>query len=236
MPINDFRFKQFTIQQQRAAMKVGTDGVLLGAWANLDCANRILDIGTGTGLLALMAAQRNANAVIDAIEIEENAIQDASQNIKNSSWANRMAIINSSLQAFITKTQYDYIISNPPFFTNAPKPEGITRTYARHDDVLSVACLSAFAKNHLTEKGVIGIIYPADCVNHVISTFKQDSLQLIRQCKVYPTPEKSAHRYMMEFSQSTRAVIEESMSIEQGGRHNYSDEYKRLTKAFYLNF
>lgn len=236
MAINDFYFKAFTIRHQHSAMKVGTDGVLIGAWATLKEARRILDIGTGTGLLALMAAQRNAQALIDAIDIEESAVAEARENVAESIWEERISVSHCALQQFKPSVKYDYIISNPPFFNKSPKPEALARVFARHGEGLPVSALSAFAGKNLTENGVVGIIYPADLEKDVISTFTQNGLHLKRRCWVLSTPEKKAHRCMMEFSRSLGPLLEEQIIIEQGGRHKYSEAYKQLTKDFYLNF
>ena len=135
---DNFRFKQFTVFHNKCAMKVGTDGVLLGAWANLEDCESILDIGTGTGIIALMAAQRS-NAEIEAIDIEKNACLQATENIENSPWPTRINVHNESLQLFAEKTEkkYSHIISNPPFFCNSLLSDDKNRQLARHPISLS---------------------------------------------------------------------------------------------------
>ena len=132
-----FQFKQFTIRQEKCAMKVGTDGVLLGSWADLTHARRLLDIGTGTGLMAIMAAQRNLELIIDAIEIDPAAFEQARENANNSPWRERIHLFQGEVQAFTPTYKYDIIICNPPFFINSTKNPELNRTLARHCETLS---------------------------------------------------------------------------------------------------
>ena len=132
---NFFQFKQFRIIQEKAAMKVGIDGVLLGSWARLNEANHLLDVGTGTGLVALMAAQRS-EAFIDAVELEIDAAAEANMNFQNSKWASRIRLSVGAFQNFEADKKYDHIISNPPFFENSPKSNDLKRTQARHSESL----------------------------------------------------------------------------------------------------
>ncbi|MDP2113785.1 MAG: methyltransferase, partial [Bacteroidota bacterium] len=163
MPRNNyFQFKQFRIIQDKSAMKVGVDGVLLGVWANVSGAKRILDIGTGTGLIALMMAQRNADARIDAVEIEPDAFQEAVYNIQQSPWNERIQIELCSFQEFAGKAglKYDLIVSNPPYFTNGHKAPLENRATARHSDSLSLGDLISGAIGLLNETGKIALVLP----------------------------------------------------------------------------
>ena len=159
---SQFRFKKFTIEQDRCAMKVGTDGVLLGAWAEIASAERILDIGTGTGLIALMCAQRNELAQIHAIEIDSAAAEQAGENILNSQFSERIELQQVALQEFNPSKEYDAIICNPPFFnsgTNSPVAE---RNQARHTISLSISDLLLHASRLISESGRLHLILPLD--------------------------------------------------------------------------
>lgn len=241
MPESTFRFKQFEIKQDKTAMKVGTDGVLIGAWANVKDAKTILDIGCGTGLIALMAAQRSPEARISAIEIDEAAYLQAKENIESSKWKNRVSLIHSSLQEF-SKSQmgkFDLIISNPPYFSNAFKPEGTARAKARHTDTLSFDEFFFHSAALLEDRGSICIIIPAANSLDIKNEASRQMLSLKRLCRVYPNPDKPEKRQMMEFVKQeikTQETIEEELVVESNGRHQYSNEYKQLTKDFYLKF
>jgi len=234
--MNDyFRFKQFTIHQEKTAMKVGTDGVLLGAWADLKDNHFILDIGTGTGLLALMVAQRQEAAEIDAVEINKDAYEQAVQNVNFSSWSSRIRLYPVSLFDFHPGHSYDHILCNPPFFqqsTPAPDPN---RTIARHCKELEHTDLLSFAHRFLTPKGKLSLVLPVKEAEELIGKAVNYNLFLTRLLQVYPTPSKAAKRYLMEFSiQNT--PLQNSQLIVEYERHHYSKEYQELTRDFYLNF
>lgn len=235
---NYFCFKQFAIAQDNASMKVGTDGVLLGAWCNCTDAQKVLDIGTGTGLLALMVAQRSA-AQIAAVEIEELACLDAVNNIENSPWANRIELFNLSVQEFTETTteRFDFIISNPPFFSNSLKAPDAARTLARHNDSLPAAELFACCAQLLTNNGIVAIIIPTNLYDEYLAAAHNYNLYVTRRCMVKPTDQLPPHRIMVEFVFGTQdATNEQYLTIEQGGRHCYSPEYIELTREFYLKF
>ena len=155
-----FRFKQFTVFQSECAMKVGTDGVLLGAWADTHNATRILDIGTGTGLLALMLAQRAPHAEITAIEIDPAAVEQAAANAQNSPWGNRIRIIGGDFGKHIFKEKFDLIVSNPPYFCNSLKNPDEKRKTARHDDTLTQETLAKGIAEIIAKNGTACVIYP----------------------------------------------------------------------------
>lgn len=218
-------------------MKVGTDGVLLGAWVNTNSAKRILDIGTGTGLIALMIAQRS-QAQIDALEIEENAYQQALENVQNSIWQNRINVIKSSFQDHI-KTHppsYDHIITNPPYFSHSLKPADKDRILARHNDTLSYNDIIEGSSLLLNKKGKLSIILPFETHQSFIKKCEEHGLYLSRKMMVYPTTKSDAIRVILEFNKQKRTVDERSIIIEQGGRHEYSKEYIELIKDYYLAF
>ncbi len=236
MPNNYFQFKQFTIYQDLAAMKVGTDGVLLGAWANLNNATKILDVGTGTGLIALMLAQRNSIAQIDAIEIDKHAYKQALINFTKSPWNDRVNGILSDFQTYKNPTKYDLIVSNPPYFNNALKNDCSKKSTARHTDSLSYDELIHCAAQLLTDNGLFCVILPANERISFENMAKDNNLFLNKLLNVKPTPNKPFKRVLMEFSFINKKLIEETLIIEEFGRHQYSDAYKQLTKDFYLAF
>ena len=228
-----FRFKQFTIIQQRAPMKVGTDGVLLGSWVNCAAASEVLDIGTGTGLLALMVAQRNRMAHIVAIEPHAGAAEDARGNFDNSPWKDRLKLKEIALEEFKTERKFDLIVANPPFFTG-PSPDA-GRAFARHAAAFDAAALAG-ASRYLTANGRIAGIYPIDVYPRFEAEAASVGLRPLRLCYVKPTPLKPAHRVLFEYTKGTyEHTVEETLVIEENGRHEYSADYKALTGKFYLN-
>lgn len=229
-----FQFKQFTIHQEQAAMKVGTDGVLLGAWAEPENASMILDIGTGTGLLALMAAQRNPQAKVDAVEIEPEAAQQAQKNVADSPWSDRVRVYNTSIFHFFPSYPYDCILCNPPFFINSTKNPQAGRTLARHTDALPHDALIEMVVRLLANDGCFYIILPPEEATVFIKCAEERQLYLSKLTYVLPNPEKKAKRYLMKFTCVNAPVVTDELIIELA-RHQYTPEYIRLTKAFYLN-
>ncbi len=232
---NSFQFKQFTVQQQKTAMKVGTDGVLLGAWATIKAGN-ILDIGTGTGLIALMLAQRNKTALIDAIELEENAFLQAKENVKNCIWKEKISVYHCDIQLFNPKIKYDLIITNPPFFVNSTKAPNTLRNKARHTDTLSFSTLVDVVKRLLKPDGVFVLILPSLAAQQFVELAEKQYLFLTKQCSIKPNFTKPTKRMMMEFSFRKSVLIFEEIIIETEKRHNYTQEYISLTQDFYLKF
>ena len=235
---SSFRFKQFSVNQELAAMKVGTDGVLLGAWATHFAPRRILDIGTGTGLIALMLAQRFTNAHIDAIEIDENAAKQAIFNVENSPWNDRISVIYADYLEFSKskKTEYDLIVTNPPFFSNSLKNNTQQRTLARHDESLPLTKMLAQVAKNLAPNGLFSIVLPFDKREFLLQIAENQFLFPIRLVEIYPSPQKSPHRILAEFSTMKQPIQHFSLTIEINGRHQYSDEYRELTRDFYLAF
>ena len=217
-------------------MKVGTDGVLLGAWTDTKNTTRILDVGTGTGLLALMLAQRAQNALIDAIEIEENACIQATENVANSQWKERINVIHQALQDFYPAEKYDLIVSNPPYFLHSLKNPDVAKKTARHSDTLMPNELIAHAKRLLHETGRLSVIYPTTEALLFIKEAEKEKLHCSRITKVFPNINSKEKRLLMEFSVTSSECRIDEMYIENNARHEYSEEYKELTKDFYLNF
>ena len=229
-----FSFKQFAIEQDDVAMKVGTDGVLLGAWAGCEGAKRILDIGTGTGVIALMLAQRNSQAAIHAVEIDETATRRARSNFDMSPWAERLTVENCAVQEFAPSEKFDLIISNPPYFVDSLQCPDAKRTTARHTQDLTFEELDKTVCRLLADGGRFALILPTAEFDRYLSVTQ---LYLVRQCDVYPKIGAAVKRVMAEFAMSENADIQrENITIEQGARGEYTDEYRALTKDFYLKF
>ncbi|HRZ97164.1 MAG TPA: methyltransferase [Paludibacter sp.] len=231
-----FRFKQFTVFHHRCAMKVGTDGVLLGAWTEPENAGNILDIGTGSGLIALMLAQK-CNASIQAIDIEPNAIQQALENFENSPWPERLNVEEISLQDFSLKseTKFDLIVSNPPFFVNSLQTPDKNRTSARHANDLTHNDLLLCAKRLLSKTGRISLILP---VNEGLQNIEYgESIQLYcnKLVYVYPKPDVQPKRVLLEYSLQRNARAISKLEIETNLRHQFSTDFIALVKDFYLN-
>ncbi|MGA9381814.1 MAG: methyltransferase [Phormidium sp.] len=236
MPNPYFRFKKFTVFHDRSAMKVGTDSILLGAWANITNTQQILDIGTGTGLIALMLAQRSL-AQIDAVEIDLEACNQARENITNSPWSNRIQLYRNSIQDYTINCpkRYNLLISNPPFFTNASKAAIKARSLARHSDSLEQSDILQIAEKLLCEDGKLAIIYPTEQAE----TFqkKAETFGFYSQRKLYvkSTLQSSIKRILLEFGKSQLEYQESTLVIETA-RHSYSAEFVDLIKEFYLKY
>lgn len=228
-----FTFKQFEINHEGCAMKVGTDGVLLGAWCSSQSARRIADVGTGTGLISLMCAQRNATAKIDAIEIDSSAAKCARENVARSVWNDRIEVIESAIQQFSTEERYDLIVSNPPYFSETLQSPDPSRATARHNCSLPHRDLIDAAKRLLTPDGRLSIILPADESRRFAMQAVVAGLYLRRRCDIATKKGAAPKRTMSEWSLATgEASIEElTLSAEDGSR---SEEYSRLTEDFYL--
>ncbi len=233
-----FKFKKFTIHQDKTAMKVGTDGVLLGAWVNIENVKRILDVGTGTGLIAIMCAQRSPDSMIKGVEIEDGAAEQAGENFVNTSWSSRLKVIKRDFKDFRCEhyKKYDLIVSNPPFFINSLKNNCEKKTTARHADSLSHEDLIQKVVSLLCDNGLFSVVLPHEVKESFLSTAKRYGLFLRRILYVKPTPAKQPKRVLMEFSFKEAKVDENTLIVEQFGRHGYSAEYINLTKEFYLNF
>ena len=241
-----FDFKQFSIKQDRCAMKVGTDGVLLGAFVHLPQQDkiRVLDIGTGTGLIALMQAQRLAEKgvdfQIDALEIDPEAAQQAAENFAESPWGNRIHIIPLSLQTYAqdqeAEASYDLIVSNPPFYNATLKPEDEARATARHKDALPLSEIAQYAQQHLSTQGTLHLIYPTSYDPEVLMAATLATLHPITLCDVVTKKGKPCKRRMATFALSTHPTtdIERQHLTIRNEDNEYSEEYLRLVKAFYL--
>lgn len=229
-----FRFKKFSLEDNRCAHKVGTDGTLLGAWANLDDAKNILDIGTGSGLIALMLAQRsNSAAHIDAIDIAASDCSQASDNVKNSPWPRKVSIHHTRLQDFEPEKKFDCIVSNPPFFNNSFKPPVQSRITPRHTDTLPFNELIEHSKRLLTKDGRLQVILPQAEGTHFIELAKNKSLHLIRQWSFRTRKEKPIERWLLSFTQDI-SPLETGEILLYEKDDDWSESYRLLTRDFYL--
>lgn len=237
MSNNYFCFKQFAVVQDNTAMKVGTDGVLLGAWCSCANARRVLDVGTGTGLIAIMAAQRS-EAQVAAVEIDSSACIDAVGNFGNSPWSDRIELFNLPIQEFSADCldRFDLIVSNPPFFSNSLKAPSAGRALARHDDNLPVTDLFGCAARLLTDNGRLSVIIPADRLADYDAEAAHHRLSVVRRAMVRPNPNSPFHRAMVEYGYGDVLVTDEIINIETGEHGIYSPEYIALTRDFYLKF
>ncbi len=215
-------------------MKVGTDAILLGSWATGPNPNRILDIGTGTGVIALMLAQRFPKAQVVAVEIDSLTCQQADDNFRNSPWADRLTVVNSAVQNLEPGQQFDLIVSNPPYFDGSLKPPDADRQTARHCDALSLEDLVKAADRLLSPRGRFAVILPVDRAEILRRLMLQSKMQCNRQCFVIPTPRKAPKRLLLEFARNAPETIEESELVVELHRHEYSIEFAALAKDFLL--
>ena len=237
--MSTFRFKRFEVVNERSAMKVNTDGVLLGAAMTIRPEDRcMLDIGTGTGTIALMAAQRiSGNAImIDAIDIDEPSATEAAMNFANSPWADCLHAHNMSHDAFAASDdqKYDLIFSNPPYFEDSLTAPDERKSTARHaSEGLSYRDIFEFAKERLTGDGRVSLVLPADQEVALCRYARMCGLHLFRILRIRTVPRKAPSRMIAEFSRHRcEAVKEELLTIQNEGQ--YTQEYLSLTHDFYL--
>jgi tRNA1Val (adenine37-N6)-methyltransferase len=232
-----FHFKQFSIEDSKSAMKVGTDAVLLGAWVNLKGVKRILDVGTGCGIIALMLAQRTDEKVnnvhIEGIDADEQSAKQAEENLLETRWCNRVLMHHYPLQTFRSEFKYDLIISNPPYFINSQLPPKAHRAKARHTDSLSYKELLHHSVRLLKTKGRLAVILPYEEGKLFLALAKEVGLHLHRQLSFYSRKEKPQERWLFEFSFNLSPTKNEQL-ILHGEGESWSEEYKELTKEFYL--
>lgn len=228
-----FRFRQFTVWHDRCAMKVGTDGTLLGAWAR--GGHRILDIGTGTGLVALMMAQRFSDAQVTAVDIDPQAVAQARDNVAASPFAQRLTVLEGDVRLLCAEPPlYDAIVANPPYFDNSLCCPDERRTLARHTATLSYGELMTAAARLLTDDGELSVIVPAECRSLLEGEAALAGLLKRRHCDVRTTPRKPPRRTLLSFGKkSLPGIVREEGIIEtQPGMR--SAWYAELTKDFYL--
>ena len=232
-----FQFKQFSVKQDKTAMKVGTDGVLLGAWAPINHNPfSVLDIGAGTGIIALMLAQRTHAEQIDALEIDEDAYEQAVDNFENSPWGDRLFCFHAGLDEFIEEPEdeYDLIVSNPPFYAEDYKTQNEQRDLARFQDAMPFEEIVEAADLLLSEHGILAIIIPFKEEENFITLAKESELYPTKITRVKGTPTSDIKRSLLAFSRNETLEIEIDELIIEIGRHVYTPEYIELTKDFYL--
>ena len=232
-----FKFKQFTIAQDKCAMKIGTDAVLLGAWAKLDSPKSILDIGTGTGIIALQMAQRSFAETIDALEIDADAFEQAIENFEASDWSDRLFCYHASLEQFVDEIdeKYDLIISNPPFYTSTYKKAAIggKRAMARHSESLPYDFLLVSTTKLLSEDGSCAFIIPFEEEEEFLKKALENKLFPFRVIHVRGTEKSLIKRSLLQLSFKEIAIEIDELIIEIE-RHKYTQSYINLTQDFYL--
>ena len=236
-----FTFKQFSVNQERCAMKIGTDGVLLGAWTPLiNKPFNVLDIGAGTGILSLMLAQRSNAApnnvgIIDAIEIDEDAYEQCVENFEASPWGDKLFCFHVGLDEFVDEPEdeYDLIISNPPFYTDDYKTDNTSRDLARFEDALPFEELIEAAALLLSDNGIFSVIIPYKEEERFVAMCKELDLFPLKITRVKGTPTSELKRSLLAFCRMEQTPLIDELVIEIS-RHNYTPEYIELTKEFYL--
>ncbi|MBC2844199.1 tRNA1(Val) (adenine(37)-N6)-methyltransferase [Winogradskyella flava] len=231
-----FKFKQFTIEQDRCAMKIGTDGVLLGAWTSIENnPSSVLDIGAGTGILSLMLAQRSHAQNIEAIEIDEDAYEQCAENFENSPWSDRLFCYHASLLEFVEEVEdtFDLIICNPPFYSEDYKTNDKARDLARFSDAMPFEHIIYAVANLLSENGSFSVIIPFKEERSFIELASKVGLSPTRKLHVKGNTHTEIKRSLIEFMFQKHAVETSELIIETG-RHQYTEDYINLTKDFYL--
>lgn len=233
---DSFVFKQFIVKQNKCAMKVGTDAVLLGAWADLPPSGRVLDVGAGTGIIAMMLAQR-CMAHIDTIEIDIDAYKQALENCNNCKWKDRLSVHHKSFQDYTSSAheKYDAIVTNPPYFSNSLKASSESRTTARHTATLTFKELIDGIKSLLHLKGTFAIILPSKEAEEFTEIAIENELFPIKMMRIQTTATKPAKRVLMQFAFHRKSFSESTLIIEKTD-HSYTPDYKHLTREFYLGF
>ena len=232
-----FIFKQFSVTDKNSAMKVGTDAVLLGSWVDINKRINIFDIGTGSGVIALMLAQRS-EAEITGIDIHFASVEEAKINFAQSKWKSRLKVIHSSFQEYAANCSesYDLIVSNPPFFTNSLRSPEELKNISKHNDRLPYSDLISGIIQLLTKTGKYCLIVPANDAPLLIELSNQNGLYCVRQLTVYPKQSKPASRKIIEFGTSKPETIIKEEVIIRNVDNSYTADYMKLTKDFYLNF
>lgn len=232
--MNSFHFKQFSINHDLCAMKVGTDSVLLGAWADCGKARHILDVGTGSGILAIMAAQRNPCARITGLEIDPQAVEQAVQNAATSPWSERIHILHGDIRTWQTEEQFDCILCNPPFYTNGMQSPAALRNQARQTACLSFEDLIRACAKRLTEQGMFHVILPAESCDSFTQLCWENNLHLKTKVWVHTKENKAAKRVLLTYSRERCNFPIGEKLIMKTPDNEATEEYRKLTGDFYL--
>lgn len=230
-----FKFKQFTIEQENCAMKVGTDGCLLGGWFDTTGSREILDIGCGSGLIAIMAAQRS-NAAITGIEIDSEAAIQATKNVNNSPWKERIEIINKDFLEYNPDKLFDTIVCNPPYFVNSLKCGNASRTLARHSDSLDCNDFFRHSKHISTNNAKVSIVIPCDILSEWRTAAHLHGFFDKRITYIKTTPRKQPKRVLVEFTKGCYVTSQEHTLILEDEPGIYSNEATEILRDFYLRF
>lgn len=230
-----FRFKQFTVEQDRCAMKVSTDACIQGAWTPVGPAvRRILDVGTGTGLLSLMLAQR-CNAYIDAVEIDAAAAAQAADNVNSSPWADRINLVQEDILAYCPANKYDMVIINPPFFVNSLQGPDSRRNTARHLNYLTISSLCNAIYSCMHELSYLSILLPVNESGVWISALEQTGLKCFKKLFIHPREGKEPNRVIMLLDQRHTHLQNDEGFYIKNLDGTYTTEMKNLLSAFYLH-
>jgi len=231
--ITPFKFKQFEVHHDRS-MKVGTDAVLLGSWVNVEGANRILEVGTGSGVIALMLAQRTlADVQIHAVEMEHDAVCQARENVERSPWPEKIKVHHQPFQSFAGPGMFDLIVSNPPYFVNSQRPPSEKRSQARHTEALSYDELLDGAVNLMAQTGRLAVVLPTVEGMHFLSLAKERNLYTIRQLAFFSRQGKPQERWLFECAFGPAEPVSGTLILHTDGEE-WSQDYKNLARDFYL--
>lgn len=235
-----FKCKQFEIDDHRSALKIGADGMMLGAWVNLHPQGSILDIGTGSGLIALMQAQKYPEAQIVGVDIHSGSILDAIKNAENTPWSARLSFLCTDVKTYAPEQRFDAIVSNPPFFVNSTKSKSKDLSNAKHTDSLSPEEIVDLSLNLINSEGILSMILPYDLGHQVIDYALTKGYLLQRKCIIYPVDYKKPHRVLFELKRTevlTTAYKEEILCIRDSAKNNaFSDGYKLLLSDFMIRY
>lgn len=230
-----FEFKKFTIHQDRCAMKVGTDGTLLGAWASAPAQSRyILDIGTGTGLIALMMAQRYPEAQIVGIDIDDAAVAQATENVATSPFTERISILKQDVTTYKPEMQFDAIVSNPPYFVDSLTCPDEQRSIARHTVTLTFEALIKSAYRLLKTEGTFSVVIPTEMRSKLEVSARLEGFFISKVCCIKTTPKKTSKRQLIEFTKAPVKELVISEGILETSPNTRSDWYQELINDFYI--
>lgn len=229
-----FQFKQFVVNQEDCAMKVGTDGVLLGAWFDFKENGSVLDIGTGTGLIALMAAQRGADSVV-AVEIDEKAARQATENVASSKWKDIVTVVHSDIACFSDDKRFDAVVCNPPFFRDSLRSPDSVRSQARHNDTLSYEKLAEMANYLLSDSGLFSLVLPYDMADTFISVAAKNGLYLCKRTNVVTRKGNLPKRVLLSLCKQVKVCVTDEL-VMFDELNNETSEYISIVRDFYLKY